>query len=266
MPVGASSFAEALRIGAEIFHALRGILKKRGLVDRRRRRRRLRAQPEVEPTKRSNVVLEAIAQGRLQGRHRRRPGPRRRGQRVLGSRTASTSSRSPASATRTSERDGGSSTPSGCATTRSSRSKTAWPKATGRLGDADQSARRRRCSSSATTSSSPTRRSSSEGIDQGHRQLAAREGQPDRHPHRDARRRWRWRGTRGYTHDRSHRSGETEDSTIADLAVGTRAGQIKTGSLCRTRSRGQVQPAAPHRGGARLERQVRRPRRLKQLK
>lgn len=32
----------------------------------------------------------------------------------------------------------------------------------------------------------------------------------------------------------SHRSGETEDTTIADLAVGTLAGQIKTGSLCRT--------------------------------
>jgi enolase len=32
----------------------------------------------------------------------------------------------------------------------------------------------------------------------------------------------------------SHRSGETEDSTIADLAVGTSAGQIKTGSASRT--------------------------------
>ena len=32
----------------------------------------------------------------------------------------------------------------------------------------------------------------------------------------------------------SHRSGETEDSTIADLAVATNAGQIKTGSLSRT--------------------------------
>lgn len=32
----------------------------------------------------------------------------------------------------------------------------------------------------------------------------------------------------------SHRSGETEDTTIADLAVATNAGQIKTGSLCRT--------------------------------
>lgn len=32
----------------------------------------------------------------------------------------------------------------------------------------------------------------------------------------------------------SHRSGETEDTTIADIAVGTNAGQIKTGSLCRS--------------------------------
>ena len=38
----------------------------------------------------------------------------------------------------------------------------------------------------------------------------------------------------GYTTVISHRSGETEDTTIADLAVGTSAGQIKTGSLCRS--------------------------------
>ncbi|MDH0645553.1 phosphopyruvate hydratase [Pseudomonas sp. GD03858] len=38
----------------------------------------------------------------------------------------------------------------------------------------------------------------------------------------------------GYTAVISHRSGETEDSTIAHLAVGTAAGQIKTGSLCRS--------------------------------
>ena len=35
----------------------------------------------------------------------------------------------------------------------------------------------------------------------------------------------------GYTVVVSHRSGETEDSTIADLVVGTKAGQLKTGSL-----------------------------------
>lgn len=39
---------------------------------------------------------------------------------------------------------------------------------------------------------------------------------------------------KGYRCVISHRSGETEDTTIADLAVATRAGQIKTGSLCRS--------------------------------
>ena len=38
----------------------------------------------------------------------------------------------------------------------------------------------------------------------------------------------------GYNTIISHRSGETEDTTIADLSVATRAGQIKTGSLCRS--------------------------------
>ena len=64
----------------------------------------------------------------------------------------------------------------------------------------------------------------------------------------------------GYTAVMSHRSGETEDSTIADLAVATNCGQIKTGSLARSDRTGQVQPADPHRGRARqagaLRRQV----------
>ena len=38
----------------------------------------------------------------------------------------------------------------------------------------------------------------------------------------------------GYTAVISHRSGETEDSTIAHIAVGTNAGQIKTGSMSRS--------------------------------
>ena len=38
----------------------------------------------------------------------------------------------------------------------------------------------------------------------------------------------------GYKCIMSHRSGETEDTFIADLAVATGCGQIKTGSLCRT--------------------------------
>ena len=66
----------------------------------------------------------------------------------------------------------------------------------------------------------------------------------------------------GYTTVMSHRSGETEDTFIADLAVATGAGQIKTGSASRDRSHRQVQPAAAHRRGTRRRRQVRRPKAL----
>ncbi|MFV8570934.1 phosphopyruvate hydratase [Marinobacter sp. SBS5] len=62
----------------------------------------------------------------------------------------------------------------------------------------------------------------------------------------------------GYTAVISHRSGETEDTTIADLAVATCAGQIKTGSLCRSdrvakynqllRIEGDLEGKAPYRG------------------
>ncbi|GLP96870.1 phosphopyruvate hydratase [Paraferrimonas sedimenticola] len=62
----------------------------------------------------------------------------------------------------------------------------------------------------------------------------------------------------GFTAVISHRSGETEDATIADLAVGTAAGQIKTGSLCRSdrvakynqllRIEEQLGDKAPYRG------------------
>ena len=68
----------------------------------------------------------------------------------------------------------------------------------------------------------------------------------------------------GYTAVISHRSGETEDSTIADLAVGTGAGQIKTGSLCRSdrvakynrllRIEAELGLTAPYRGRAEFSR------------
>ncbi len=68
----------------------------------------------------------------------------------------------------------------------------------------------------------------------------------------------------GYTAVISHRSGETEDSTIADLAVGTGAGQIKTGSLCRSdrvakynrllRIEAELGMTAPYRGRAEFRR------------
>jgi enolase len=68
----------------------------------------------------------------------------------------------------------------------------------------------------------------------------------------------------GYTAVMSHRSGETEDATIADLAVATNCGQIKTGSLSRSdrlakynqliRIEEQLGPAARYAGRAALKR------------
>ena len=68
----------------------------------------------------------------------------------------------------------------------------------------------------------------------------------------------------GYTAVISHRSGETEDTTIADLAVATAAGQIKTGSACRSdrvakynrllRIEAELAGAAPYRGIAEFSR------------
>ena len=60
----------------------------------------------------------------------------------------------------------------------------------------------------------------------------------------------------GYTAVMSHRSGETEDVTIADLAVATGCGQIKTGAPVALGPRRQVQPAAADRGAARRRRRV----------
>ena len=68
----------------------------------------------------------------------------------------------------------------------------------------------------------------------GRRQLDPGQGQPDRHADRDASTPCAMAQRAGYTAVISHRSGETEDATIADLAVATNAGQIKTGSLSRS--------------------------------
>ena len=57
----------------------------------------------------------------------------------------------------------------------------------------------------------------------------------------------------GYTAVMSHRSGETEDTTIADLAVATNCGQIKTGSLARSDRLAKYNQLHPDRGGAGLD-------------
>ena len=72
------------------------------------------------------------------------------------------------------------------------------------------------------------------GIDAGRGQLDPHQGQPDRHADRDARRRSSSPARPATRAVMSHRSGETEDVTIADLAVATGCGQIKTGAPSRT--------------------------------
>ena len=103
----------------------------------------------------------------------------------------------------------------------------------GRLEGADRHRSARAASSSATISSSPTRSACAQGIEQGVanailvkvNQIGTLTETLDavETAHKA-----------GYRAVMSHRSGETEDSTIADLAVATNCGQIKTGSLARS--------------------------------
>ena len=248
MPVGAETFREALRMGAEVFHALKKVLVKRKLAHRRRRRGRLRARP----------------QERRGGDHRHPRGDRGGGLRAGQARSRSRSTARRASCTRT-------------ASTRSRRAARARKDAAGMVelytswiekypivsiedglaeddwdGWASCSPKRSAtaASSSATTCSSRTpsgsraasRRASRNSILIKVNQIGTlTETLEAIEMARSA----------GYLSVISHRSGETEDTFIADLAVGTGAGQIKTGSAVAHGPRREVQPAAAHRGAAR---------------
>ena len=97
----------------------------------------------------------------------------------------------------------------------------------------DRRARQARSSSSATTCSSPTPSGSARGIEEGvANSILIKVNQIGTLTETlDA---MRMAADAGYTAVVSHRSGETEDTFIADLVVATGAGQIKTGSASRT--------------------------------
>ena len=230
MPVGAPTFAEALRCGAEIFHALKSALA-------RRRACRPRSATRAASRRRSHSAREALdfiekavsAAGYKLGDD------------VLLALDCAASeffkdgayrmegegkTLSPAENGRLSRR--------ACRPTiRSRRSRTAWPRTIGegwkaltdKLGDARPAGRRRSVRHQC--------RAAAEGHRRRHRQFDPDQGQPDRHADRDDRR-GAAGAAHGYTAVMSHRSGETEDSTIADLAVALCCGQIKTGSLARS--------------------------------
>ena len=91
-----------------------------------------------------------------------------------------------------------------------------------------------RYSWSATTCSSPTPSGCNAASKTRHCQQHLDQGQPDRLAHRDDRGHSIGPPLKATPRSASHRSGETEDATIADLAVGLSTGQIKTGSASRT--------------------------------
>ena len=91
-PIGADSFREALRWGAEVYHALKSVLKGKGLSTGPRRRGRLRAVAAAATARRSTSSSRADREGRLHARPRHRAGPGRRGH-ASSSPTASTASR-----------------------------------------------------------------------------------------------------------------------------------------------------------------------------
>ena len=239
-------FSEALRIGAEVFHALKARAPRARALDRRRRRGRLRARSRVDrggdrgDPRGSGARRAPRARSRSRSTRRRARSSRRRyrlpgegrtldprgDDRLLGRpRRALPDRLDRGRARRRTTGDG-------------------WQTLTER-------ARRAACSSSATTCSSRTSsvlaaRASSEGV--GERD--PRQGQPDRHAHRDARRRSSSRSAAATRAVISHRSGETEDATIADLAVAHERRPDQDRRAVAHRSRREVQPAAADRGSA----------------
>ena len=132
---------------------------------------------------------------------------------------------------------------------RSSPSRTGWPRTTGTAGSCSPSGSATRSSSSATTSSSPTRAALDAGIESGvANSILIKVNQIGTlSPRRSRRSRWRARGLHC-----GHLAplGETEDTFIADLAVGHRRRPDQDRLGAPHRPHREVQPVAAHRGGA----------------
>ena len=229
-PVGAASFAEALRWGVETYHALKALLKERGLSTA------LGDEGGFAPDLPSNEEALALLLTAIE-----RAGYTPGDEIALALDVASTelftrrSLRARGRRRRRTRRRSGPTGSWSCATaTRSCRSRTACPRTTGTAGPRSPTrARRRACSSWATTCSSPTSSGLQQGIDRGVansilvkvNQIGTLSETLDT---------MFVAGRHGYTAMMSHRSGETEDATIADLAVATNCGQIKTGAPARS--------------------------------
>ena len=230
VPVGAPSFSEAVRYGAEVFHALKKLIDKTGMSTA------VGDEGGFAPSVASHeaaiqLILQAIDTAGYDRRLADRDRARLRGQRVLQGRQVPPRRRRPRAL---GARTGRTCSPPGATSTRSFRSRTAWREndwdgwatLTERLGDKVQLVGD---DLFVTNTRDPARRHT-----------------PRAWPIRSSSRSTRsarltetfaaieMAKCAGYTSVVSHRSGETEDATIADIAVGTNAMQIKTGSMSRS--------------------------------
>ena len=245
MPVGAPSLAEAVRMGAEVFHTLKKALKRGRPQHQRRRRGRLRAEPALGRGG-ARFHHEGDRGGRLQARRGHRCW-RSIAPRPSSSRTAAYHY----------EGEGKLATVEkqveylAKLVPRLSDRLHRGRHGRGRLGRLEGSHRadRRRCQLVGDDLFVTNVARLSEGIAKGvANSILVKVNQIGTLTETLAAVEMAQRA--GYTAVMSHRSGETEDATIADLAVATNCGQIKTGSLARSDRTGEVQPAHPHRGGA----------------
>ena len=235
MPVGVASFSEALRAGAEIYAALRTSCTTSGHATGRRRGR-LRAVAADERGRRRVILGPSRPPATGPARTSRSRSTRRRpssSKRPAARDGAPTATSSPARAGRSTRRDDRPVGRLGRALPDRLASRTGWPRTTGTAGHALTERLGETVQLIGDDLFVTNTERLERGIERGRRERGPDQAQPDRHAHRDARRD-RWRGGAGWAAVISHRSGETEDTTIADLAVATAAGQIKTGAPSRS--------------------------------
>ena len=229
VPAGASSFSECLRVGTEVFHALKKSLASSGPLDRGRRRGRFRPRPRLQrggaaggPRRGRGGRVRA----RLRRLHRARPGD----QRALRGRCPTSSSTRGARLTSeeiaaywedacsrypiVSIEDG-----------MDEEDWAGWKHLTERIGARVQLVG----DDLFVTNPERLRRGIEEGVGNSILVKVNQIGTLT-----ETLEAIRIAREAGYTAVISHRSGETEDTTIADLAVGTGAGQIKTGAPSRS--------------------------------
>ena len=226
-PIGAATFTEALRQGVEVYHALKSVLKQRKLTTS------VGDEGGFAPDLPSNrdaldLIVEAIGLTGMTVGPRHRPGPRRRRERVPLRRWLRLRGCEEDVAG-----DGRLLRRPGRRATRSCRSRTRWTRATGTAGprSPQQLGSKVQLVGDDLFVTNPARLA--DGIAKGTanallvkvNQIGTLTETLDAVAlaHRS-----------GYRCMMSHRSGETEDTTIADLAVATDCGQIKTGAPARS--------------------------------